>query len=739
MAGNSLEIKLPDSFFSALNDIKESVDEGFGEVHESSRSSFYSDNILNASEELQKIVPVFDSKYIESYEKIGASFMKGGAKAFFDYWKIIKKQEDYASKKQFQQKQLAPIVNVKFPDEKKQDKKPSSLESLLSTLLGGGAIALGIWLATQGTNVIAQAGETFLLALGKLKIFDKEAWALRGAKLAEAISKISKPFDWLGDILMGQGRIGSMFGAGVKKMGSIVGNLGKLLAKAGTATIGRFLGRLKFIPFIGTALGFYQAYLRFEKGDYIQGAMELAACLPVVGLPLTIGLNAIQSLWDSGIGGGGVTKMVTSGLSGLKAGGKGLMSIFSKLAVKLLKPLGTVLKRIPFLGSVISFGYAFKNFKDGQYLKGVLNIVSGIANFFPGLGTAIAIGVDILNYFLTETDTGKSFTSSASSWGQKAWEWIKMLGGWVWDGLKALGGWLWDLIKSGFDLYVSAWESVFSSLKIGIRWLWDKVTNLNISFGVDFIKNMVTGAWNNLVDGFKWAKAMAFKIVSWIKKKFLELPIKLLDWTVEAVKGAWEQITGENVEVPQPAEGDKSKPAEVKAVEDELLRTRAAARTVAFQKFAIAAINDYMAGFRMATEWLNKRADEYLNSMPQVDLEGAWSEALKNSNVQVQDNRFNAANQNLKVELDNTNNKLNAHAVSYQEALKKHHINVQTLISKQEIYLAKIATGIDTLTKVVIEKPVAQTSVNPQYSINNNSSSGQTGQTMDPRLNYAGA
>lgn len=736
MAEDSLEIKLPDSFFTALDEVKQSVEEGFEEVQESSRSSFYADNILNAPADLQKIVPVFDTKYNDTYEKIGKSFMKGGAKAFFDYWKIIKKQEDYVAKKNPPGKQLAPIVNINLPDNEKQDKKLSSLESLLTTLLGAGAIALAAWLGSHGTDIVGQAGETFLKALGKLKIFDKKAWDARGAKLAKAIGKISKPFDWLGDLLMGKGKIGSLFGKGVKKIGSTIGGLGKMLTKAGASSIGRILGKLKFIPFLGTALGFYQAYLRFQKGEYIQGAMEIAAALPVVGLPLTIGLNALQSLWDSNIGGGGVVKMAASGLSGLKAGGKGLLSIFSKLGVKLLKPLGVVLKRIPFLGSIISFGFAAKNFSDGDYLKGALNIVSGIANFFPGIGTAIAIGVDVLNYFLTETETGQNITSSVGEWLGKAWDWIKDFAGWIWEGIKAVGTWIWDKIKFGFNFYIDAWKTVFSGIWDGIKWLWGGISK-GFSFAWDKTKEVIGNAWNKLVGGFKWAGSILTKITDWAKEKFVEPVKKVWDGTVGYVKSAWDWITGSDNKVEVP-EITKTKTPEIKEIEGDLLKARQIAQTEAFQKFGLAAVNDSMEGYREAMAWTNKRADELLKK-PQIDLEKAWDEAFENQNIQIQDHRFDKANQNLKIELDNTNNKLNASNVSYQEALKKQQINVQALNSKQEVYLAKIATGIDTLTKVTEEKPVAFADISPSYVFNNNSSSKSSRSSMDPRLNYAGA
>ena len=62
------------------------------------------------------------------------------------------------------------------------------------------------------------------------------------------------------------------------------------------------------------------------------------------------------------------------------------------MAAKLAKfiPLKT-LKFLPLIGSLLSFGFAYDHFKKGQYISGLWELVSGIANLFPGVGTAISI------------------------------------------------------------------------------------------------------------------------------------------------------------------------------------------------------------------------------------------------------------------------------------------------------------------------------------------------------------
>ena len=80
-----------------------------------------------------------------------------------------------------------------------------------------------------------------------------------------------------------------------------------------------------------------------------------------------------------------------------KGGGKALFGTIGKLFMKFLKPL---LKRIPGIGSLISWGFAISRFKSGDLVGGLIDVASGIATLFPGIGTGISIGLDVLNAFL---------------------------------------------------------------------------------------------------------------------------------------------------------------------------------------------------------------------------------------------------------------------------------------------------------------------------------------------------
>lgn len=79
---------------------------------------------------------------------------------------------------------------------------------------------------------------------------------------------------------------------------------------------------------------------------------------------------------------------------------------FSKLLGGGLKVIG---KRIPLVGTLISFVDAYDRFKNGDILGGMISVGSGIATIFPGIGTAISIGLDVLNAILDNqsASTGK--------------------------------------------------------------------------------------------------------------------------------------------------------------------------------------------------------------------------------------------------------------------------------------------------------------------------------------------
>lgn len=156
-----------------------------------------------------------------------------------------------------------------------------------------------------------------------------------------------------------------------------------------------------------------------------------------------------------------ITKLASnSGIVGKLAAGA--TKLFSGNIMKLLGK--GLLKRIPIIGSFLNFKDAYDRFQKEDYIGGFLSVASGLANFVPGIGTAISIGIDLLNAFIDYKSD-----SSGQSKGAMIIDFLKGLRDKIWDGLKSMLGnmlemlnpanWnfgdindkrsLWEKIKSG--------------------------------------------------------------------------------------------------------------------------------------------------------------------------------------------------------------------------------------------------------------------------------------------------
>lgn len=198
-------------------------------------------------------------------------------------------------------------------------------------------------------------------------------------------------------------------------------NISSALLK-GAGMFSKFFGKgiLKRLPLIGSLLSFGSAWDKFQQNNILGGTLDvvsgIAAFIPGLGLPLSIGIDILSSFIgtqdakDSGIQKTGfdIFKIATKAIS-----------YFAKFG----KPF---LKRIPFIGSLLSFGSAWDNFKNNNIIGGALDIVSGIATLFPGVGTVISIGVDILNSFMSAKDEGgKTGFQKVGDWFKSIVDWIK--------------------------------------------------------------------------------------------------------------------------------------------------------------------------------------------------------------------------------------------------------------------------------------------------------------------------
>lgn len=730
----ALEIKLPQSFFDALEEIKESSEE---RNDNRSDSDFYAKNILNGGN-IQKVAPTFTSQLAKGYEDIGAAIFKGGTKIFFEYWDKIKKQEEYKKVDKSPAKQINPIINVNLPKEKVPKLPPTGSLSDLALLA---LLLLGL---AGRTGPLGQIVESIAYLPEALRGLVGTKWVKSIIeKIKEPLKAFKNGLKAIPKFFESFGKLGNFISKTISRLGKITGNIFSLLGKTGidiiTKTVGPFLKKL---PLIGTVMSLYQAYLRYNEGNYSQAIMELfAGILPFfgpVGAGVAIGINVLQMLWDGNVGGSGVAKAALKGGATLA---RNFISMFPKTFIKLLKPVSTALRRIPIFGGLIGLGFAINDFKKGNNLSGVLNLVSGIATFLdlliPGLGTGIAIGIDAINYWVNNTESGKNFTNNTSDWLGKAWAWMKDLSKYIWDGILAGYKWLEDILGK-------AWQGIKSFFNDIINWYKDafKIIGKKLDDTWNFILGSIKKSISNTIDtvksGFDKITETFNTVKGFVNDKIIRPFKSLVNHVLIPVLKLKDKIIGTNTaEEYQKSLNQFS--TEIKSVSDldtQQLKALQIARAEAFKKFGTDSLNDSSKKYKEAMEYIKARQTE-LNNTSTDNLNKIQSDLEKSSSTTVIDKRLEKANVNTKIELENTKTTLDAQKISLQEALKKNNLQTNNIATDQATYMNKLLSGIDRLIDTVKDKPVAFANLNmPQVNVNNIGNGGSFQGASDPRYGY---
>ena len=129
--------------------------------------------------------------------------------------------------------------------------------------------------------------------------------------------------------------------------------------------------------------------------------------------------------------------------------GKAILDFGGKVAVDLghipamaLKLAGLIpfkiLKGLPLLGSLINFGMSWDAFNRGDWGVGLWELVSGIAGLFPGIGTGISIGMDMIMW-MYESNNPKDDAGNRSM----------SFGDWIWNKTIEIGTKIWDAVVAG--------------------------------------------------------------------------------------------------------------------------------------------------------------------------------------------------------------------------------------------------------------------------------------------------
>lgn len=117
-------------------------------------------------------------------------------------------------------------------------------------------------------------------------------------------------------------------------------------------------------------------------------------------------------------------------------------------------------KFIPFIGSIFNFTTAVQAFGNGEYGRGILEIISGIANIIPG-GQGISAILDgglLLYDLFSENKTGEGTRDLFSGIGTKLKEMFSGVG----DAILGVFGWMGDALTGVFDIYKNLVGGIFS-------------------------------------------------------------------------------------------------------------------------------------------------------------------------------------------------------------------------------------------------------------------------------------
>lgn len=162
---------------------------------------------------------------------------------------------------------------------------------------------------------------------------------------------------------------------------------------------GGFLSKLFGPGLLILAGGLFALYKAFDTGGKFAGTLKLLGQQGVTG-----GLKLLSKSFEGMLT--NIKKFVidiTSSIikpMGVMFGGvgKGLgLTAIGKYMKAILFP---IIRRIPGIGTLISWAFGYKRFEKGDVIGGLMDVAAGFAYLFPGPGTLIGIGIDILNAFM---------------------------------------------------------------------------------------------------------------------------------------------------------------------------------------------------------------------------------------------------------------------------------------------------------------------------------------------------
>ncbi len=334
--------------------------------------------------------------------------------------------------------QVPAIIQQAAVDKKTAIEQEGFFSKLMSILLPIALVVAGI--ATGIAALFTGPGP-----LGStLNIISKLIINIGSKVITKIGEKLSKVGDTLVKLVTTIADDGAKFltggvGGVTKTLGGIASKVGSVIAKIA-----------KRLPFIGSAISFYLAYQRFQQGDYVGASLEIASGLvnliPVYGWIGSILIDLVTIGRD----------LSTTQEERVSQGGMGIVKMLMRVALNIGGKLLKVLKFVPFIGSAVSFYFAYKRFQEGDYIGMGLEIISGIADLIPGAGTAVSWIIDIIN-LVRDVSTTKEERAQQSGGLKKLFlgigDWFKQNGLKVIKNVPFIGSlvYLYEAYNAGFN------------------------------------------------------------------------------------------------------------------------------------------------------------------------------------------------------------------------------------------------------------------------------------------------
>jgi hypothetical protein len=212
---------------------------------------------------------------------------------------------------------------------------------------------------------------------------------------------------------------------------------------------------------------------------------------------------------------------------------KGAAGIFTKMLGGLVKFLKPILGKIPGIGTIISWGFAYSRFKSGDVIGGFIDVLSGIASIFPGVGTAIAIGLDVLNAFLDAKAGGANKKTTQKKTGLLK-EWVFGLGKMLYEGVKYIPI-IGPYMQAVEDMQAGKWLEASYNLVRAIPGLGILVDLLNWFTGGETEQGIKEGLSN--------AGSMIGDWLGWLKDNIWEKITGFVTGVFDTVKEWWNNLS----------------------------------------------------------------------------------------------------------------------------------------------------------------------------------------------------